>query len=72
MAILAVAEMYNNANQVEEVFRVWLCRIAEMFDVVQPDVDGFRECKMFVDFLPTEVGQVEVESFEVEDQTVWC
>lgn len=43
-----------------------------MFDVVQPDVDGFRECKMLVDFLPTEVGQVEVESFEVEDQTVWC
>lgn len=67
MAILTIAEVHNNANQVKEVFLVWTCRIAEVVDIVQTDVESFGKCKMLVDFLATEVGQVEVEPFEVED-----
>ena len=70
MTILTVAEVYNYADKVEEVFRTRICGIAQEIDLVKTDVNCLRKAEMFVYFFPAEVSQVEVKPFQMKDQIV--
>jgi hypothetical protein len=63
--------MYQDADQLENVFLSWLRLVAEIFDVVEANVDLVREREMVIDLGSPHVYQVEVESFEVKDEVIW-
>jgi hypothetical protein len=42
-----------------------------MFDVVTTDVDRVRESEGIVDLFAGKVGEIEIESLQVEDQVIW-
>lgn len=71
MAVLAGASMYKYAHEVEDILLVRLGWVAEVVDMVSVDVDIWRKLKVVVNFSSTEVGQIKLEAFEVEDEVVW-
>lgn len=42
-----------------------------MFDVVKTDVDRVWESEGIVDLFAGKVGEIEIESLQVEDQVIW-
>lgn len=69
--MLASASMYKYAHKVKDIFLVRLVRVAQVIDMVSVDVDVWWELKVVVNFASTEVGQIKLETLEVEDEVVW-
>lgn len=70
MPILAIACVYENSDKVEHVFFPRFGGVTEVVYMVRADVDRRWELEMIIDLPPTEVIQIKLESFEMEDEIV--
>jgi hypothetical protein len=62
--------MNEDANELKQVLRLFLFRIAQVIDGVRPHVDHVGKCKVVVDLATLHRPEVEIEPLEVEDQIV--
>lgn len=70
MAVLACASVNKNADKIKDVLSARLGWIGKMVDLVTTNIDALWECEMIIDLVPAHGYQVELETFQMEDQVV--
>jgi hypothetical protein len=70
MAMLAGTCVDKYTNKVERICFSWFAWVTKMIDMVRADVDRRRKFEVIVDLSPAEVGQIELEALQMEDEVV--